>query len=150
MIAILAWIPTHNNVLFIIRTCCSFVFWHFKCLFLFLSFISWKTIALKVIPKISFLCAVIVIVVVVLLHSEWFLKTYYYCHNYSYCLWCEHAFWKHLKHLCIWQMLQLIHWKNMQMHEKQKSVWLHVSLFYSSSDCKRLNPTEVTYWVWEI
>ncbi len=36
-------------------------------------------------------------------------------------------------------------WKNMQMQEKQKSVWLHVSLFYSSSDCKRLNPTEVKH-----
>ncbi len=56
---------------------------------MFLSFISWKKIILKVIPTISFLCAFIVIAVVWTLLFFNIENDFY---NYSYRSWCECGF----------------------------------------------------------
>ncbi len=157
MIAILASTPTRSNVLFIIGTCCSFVFCHFKC-----------SSSLK---QDGFWLAVIVFINHQLENNRFksnsnnivplccyryscggsftFRMIFIYKnHNYSYCLWCERALWKHLKH---WQMLQLIHF----ICEKIcKCRWSRkVSDFMSPFSTPPLlvsSSIQHKYWVWEI
>ncbi len=69
---------------------------------MFLSFISWKKIILKVIPTISFLCAFIVIAVVWTLLFFNIENDFY---NYSYRSWCERGFRLMIHWATFWAML---------------------------------------------